>query len=53
MLTGDINVILQDKSKLLTETYFELQRLFEDKYGNDTIVFMEIGTFFEVYEAFL
>ncbi|WP_304546221.1 MutS-related protein [Sulfurimonas microaerophilic] len=43
--------ILGDKNKLLTQTYFELQQLFEEKYGRDTVVFMEIGTFFEVYEV--
>ena len=43
--------ILASKGKLLTEIYFDLQRHFESKYGKDTLVFMEIGTFFEVYEA--
>jgi len=50
MLSTDVDAILSDKKKLLTETYFELQRHFETKYGRDTVVFMEIGTFFEVYE---
>jgi DNA mismatch repair protein MutS len=36
---------------LLTQAYFDLQRYFEKKYGNDTVLFMEIGTFFEVYEV--
>lgn len=43
--------ILASKGKLLTEIYFELQQHFESKYGNDALVFMEIGTFFEVYEV--
>ena len=43
--------ILQQKKKLLTEIYFDLQRHFEDKYGNDALVLMEIGAFFEVYEV--
>jgi len=51
MLSTDVNNILNNKDKLLTQTYFQLQRFFEDKYGNDTVVFMEIGTFFEVYEV--
>ncbi len=51
MLSSDVSDILNNKDKLLTQTYFELQRYFEDKYGNDTVVFMEIGTFFEVYEV--
>ncbi|MEA3373426.1 MAG: DNA mismatch repair protein [Campylobacterota bacterium] len=51
MLSTDVNDILSDKSKLLSEIYFDLQRYFEEKYGTDTVVFMEIGTFFEVYEV--
>jgi len=47
----EIQEILQDKSFLLTEAYFKIQELVEAKYGKDTIVFMEIGTFFEVYEV--
>ena len=43
--------ILSNKGKLLTEIYFELQKHFEDKYGANTLVLMEIGTFFEVYEV--
>jgi len=43
--------ILASKGKLLTEIYFDLQKHFESKYGKDTLVFMEIGTFFEVYEV--
>ena len=51
MLSSDVNDILNNKDRLLTQTYFDLQRHFEDKYGKDTVVFMEIGTFFEVYEV--
>ncbi|MCV6606717.1 MAG: DNA mismatch repair protein [Campylobacterales bacterium] len=51
MLANDLNQLLEDKSKLLTEIYFDLQKHFEEKYGEDTIVMMEIGTFFEVYEV--
>ena len=43
--------ILATKGKLLAEVYFELQQYFEQKYGNDTLVLMEIGTFFEIYEV--
>lgn len=46
-----ITEILSQKKKLLTEVYFDLQLFFEKKYGKDTLVFMEIGTFFEVYEV--
>ena len=47
----EIENILQAKDKLLTQTYFELQQYFENKYGHNSVVFMEIGTFFEVYEV--
>ncbi|BCD68497.1 HNH endonuclease [Nitratiruptor sp. YY09-18] len=43
--------LLNDKKRLLTEIYFELQRYFEQKYGQNTVVLMEIGSFFEVYEV--
>jgi len=43
--------LLDDKSLLLTQTYFKLQKYYEKKYGKDTIVLIEIGTFFEVYEV--
>ncbi len=43
--------ILSQKNKLLTEVYFDLQRYFEEKYGKDALVLMEIGTFFETYEV--
>ena len=43
--------LLEQKDKLLTEIYFDLQRYFENRYGKDTLVFMEIGSFFEVYEV--
>ena len=47
----EVAEILSDKKTLLTITYFKLQRLFEKKYGKNTIVLIEIGTFFEVYEV--
>ncbi|WP_457743204.1 MutS-related protein [Sulfurimonas sp.] len=51
MLSSDVDKILNNKDKLLTQTYFDLQRYFEEKYGRDAVVFMEIGTFYEVYEV--
>ncbi|MBN2815652.1 MAG: DNA mismatch repair protein [Campylobacterales bacterium] len=51
MLSSDVNDILNNKERLLTQIYFDLQQHFEAKYGHDTVVFMEIGTFFEVYEV--
>ncbi len=44
------NTIL-NKKQLLTETYFELQEHMESIYGIKTVVLMEIGSFYEVYEA--
>ncbi len=51
MKSSDVSSILNNKEKLLTQTYFDLQEYFEEKYGSDTVVFMEIGTFYEVYEV--
>jgi len=51
MRSTDVEKILNNKDKLLTQIYFDLQLYFEEKYGTDTVVFMEIGTFFEVYEV--
>jgi len=51
MLADDVNALLNDKKLLLTEVYFKLQEHFEQKYGTNTVVFMEIGTFVEVYEV--
>ena len=45
MSTEEIGEILNDKSKLLSETYFELQAACEAKYGPDTLVIIEIGSF--------
>ena len=47
----DLNSLLNDKKILLTEIYFELQKYFEKKYGQNTVVLMEVGSFFEVYEV--
>ncbi len=46
----EVQKLLNDKNTLLTITYFKLQKLFEKRYGLNTVVLMEIGTFFEVYE---
>ena len=51
MKNTEIENILNNKDKLLTQIYFDLQRFFEKKYGKDSVVFMEIGSFFEVYEV--
>lgn len=51
MSTEEIGALLSDKSKLLSEIYFELQAACEAKYGPDTLVIIEVGSFFEVYEV--
>ncbi|MDO9207342.1 MAG: hypothetical protein Q7T91_03720 [Sulfuricurvum sp.] len=51
MNTDEIGALLQDKKKLLSETYFELQAACEEVYGPDTLVIIEVGSFFEVYEV--
>ncbi|MDY0117108.1 MAG: DNA mismatch repair protein [Sulfurimonadaceae bacterium] len=50
MRSTEIDSIL-NSNKLLARIYFDLQTFFEEKYGKDTVVFIEIGTFFEVYEV--
>ncbi|MGM0519561.1 MAG: MutS-related protein [Campylobacterota bacterium] len=50
-MRAEVQEILEDKNTLLTFTYFKLQRFFEQKYGENSVVLMEIGTFFEVYEV--
>ncbi len=47
----EVSELLANKGELLTVAYFKLQKLFEKKYGVNTVVLMEIGTFFEVYEV--
>ncbi|WP_200764138.1 MutS-related protein [Nitrosophilus alvini] len=51
MDTKALNELLNNRKRLLTDIYFELQRYFEKKYGSNTVVLMEIGSFFEVYEV--
>lgn len=43
--------IINNKNKLLIENYFELQKHAEEKYGKNTLVFIEIGSFYEIYET--
>lgn len=42
-------VILKDTSRSLIEVYLELQQEYETLYGEDALVIMEVGSFFEVY----
>jgi DNA mismatch repair protein MutS len=45
------NEILSQRGRLLTEIYFDLQRYYEERYGSDALVLIEVGNFFEVYEV--
>ncbi len=51
MLAQEVAELLENKKELLTVTYFKLQKLFESKYGKHSVVLMELGTFYEVYEV--
>ena len=41
--------LLEDTGRSLIEVYLDLQVHFEKKYGKNTVVLIEIGSFFEVY----
>jgi len=49
METAEIQKLLEDTDRSLIEIYFELQQKFEEKYGVNTVVIMEVGSFYEVY----
>jgi len=38
-----------NKNKSLIEEYFDYQKKYEELYGKDVVVFIEVGSFFEVY----
>ena len=40
---------LNNKKISLIEGYFDVQKHFEERYGKDTVVVMEVGSFWEVY----
>ncbi len=62
MLDGNLEALLNDLEKSEIEIYFELQKVFEVKFGEDVVIFwsrgnlkacsdIQLGTFFEVYEV--
>jgi len=51
MTREEANIILNNDKQLLLENYFKLQQKYEKIYGNNTILIMELGSFFEVYEV--
>ena len=44
-----VQELLEDTNQSLIAIYLQLQELFEAKYGTDTVVLMEVGSFFEIY----
>jgi len=49
MNSQQITELLQDTKSSLIEVYLKLQNIYEQQYGSDTVVVMEVGSFFEVY----
>ncbi len=45
----DINAYVGSKDKNILEGYLELQQRYEERYGPDTVILIELGSFFEVY----
>lgn len=46
---AQVQELLEDTDQSLIAIYLQLQELFEAKYGTDTVVLMEVGSFFEIY----
>jgi DNA mismatch repair protein MutS len=46
---GFVNQLLNDKKKLLTEIYFEVEEYYSRFYP-EVVVLMEVGSFFELYQ---
>lgn len=46
---AQVQELLADTDQSLIAIYLQLQELFEAKYGTDTVVLMEVGSFFEIY----
>src|SRR3989339_835145 len=46
---SEINKLLNNSDKSLMEVYLDLHEEFSKKYGENTVVLMEVGSFFEVY----
>lgn len=51
LIGEEMNAVLQQdlKSVSLIEVYLELQRIAERRFGENAVVIMEVGSFFEVY----
>lgn len=49
MTSEEAQQLLNDTSRSLIEVYFDLQTAFEAQYGTNTVVLIEVGSFFEIY----
>jgi DNA mismatch repair protein MutS len=47
----DLNEIINKKDNLITENYFNMQLAAEAIYGKNTVIFLEIGSFYEIYQS--
>lgn len=45
----DINHYLGNPDKNILEGYFDLHKIYSERYGENTIVLIELGSFFEIY----
>jgi len=48
---SNLNEIINKKSNLIIENYFEMQKEAESIYGKNTVIFLEIGSFYEIYQS--
>lgn len=47
----NLNDIFNQPNKLIIEQYFEAQERAIELYGENTVIFMEVGAFFEIYQS--
>ena len=47
----NLNEIINQDNKLITKKYLEMQIEAEKIYGEKTVIFIEIGSFYEIYQA--
>lgn len=47
----NLNQIINDEKYLLTKRYFNMQSEAELIYGTNTVILIEVGTFYEVYQS--
>jgi DNA mismatch repair protein MutS len=47
----ELNELINKKGSLITENYFRLQENIEKIYGKNSVVLIEIGSFYEIYQS--